>query len=71
MQSIQCLQCVHFEGGTICRAYLQGIPDIIWDGTHDHRQPYKGDNGIVFQPITATKATDEPDASEDARQGAA
>ncbi len=65
MQSIQCLQCIHFEGNTVCRAFPQGIPESIWDGTHDHHAPYKGDNGITFLPVKAGKSANEPDESND------
>ena len=32
-----------------CRAYPDGIPDIILLGDHDHRIAYTGDQGIRFE----------------------
>ena len=57
----QCLRCLHLlpkaEDGMRCSAYPNGIPSVILANQHDHRQPYKGDHGITFQPID--KAKDE------------
>ena len=47
----QCLQCKHREIGGLCSAFPRGIPRDIWDGFHDHRDPYPGDGGIRFEPI--------------------
>ena len=33
-----------------CKAF-EKIPLPIWEGENSHRQPYKGDNGIRFEPI--------------------
>ena len=33
-----------------CRAYPTGIPIPIVMGEHEHETPYKGDNGIQFEP---------------------
>lgn len=35
----------------ICKAFPKRIPDAIATGKHDHREPYKGDNGIRFEPL--------------------
>lgn len=56
MPAIQCAVCVHWESPLdrkdgpaerqTCKAFPEGIPDEIWRGQHDHRQPYAGDGGI-------------------------
>ena len=58
--NIQCLWCRHFRtnisgvddlaNGWRCDAYPKRIPDAILDNEVDHRQPYEGDSGIVFEP---------------------
>lgn len=47
----QCLTCARWDGaGTkSCEAYPTQIPDEIWDGNVDHRDPYKGDHGLQWQ----------------------
>lgn len=48
----QCLDCKHFDvESSFCDAFPNGIPDEIFLGDHDHRNPYPGDNGILFEPI--------------------
>lgn len=48
-----CLTCKHFHGGSAfpvtCEAYPKGIPEAIWAGGFDHRQPYSGDNGVQYE----------------------
>lgn len=51
MQSDQCLECKHYEGMHVCKAYPEKIPMEIFTGQHDHTEPYEGDNGIQFEPI--------------------
>ena len=34
-----------------CKAFPDGIPEKILTGEHDHTKPFKGDNGIRFEPI--------------------
>ena len=50
-QSNQCLLCEHYIAGLSCAAYPEGIPEKILTGEHNHREPYKGDNGIRFEPL--------------------
>jgi len=53
----QCLMCNNFDGNKswtpmfVCKAYIGGIPKNIYMNKHDHTEPYKGDNGIQFEPI--------------------
>jgi hypothetical protein len=46
-----CHFCVHYFGAWLCEAFPrgEGIPQKIRDGEHDHRSPYPGDNGVIFE----------------------
>lgn len=49
-----CLECKHFHSISkkqvpTCGAFSKGIPFAIISGEYDHRKPYKGDGGIVFE----------------------
>jgi len=57
----QCRQCRKFigmrqpnvvEAGEvfICHAFPQEIPRAVWTNEHDHREPFPGDNGVLFEP---------------------
>ncbi len=37
-------------GEMACQAFPAGIPDEIRLGKFDHRQPFPGDNGVLFTP---------------------
>lgn len=41
----------NLEGDHInyCKAFLDGIPDVIVSGENDHREPFSGDNGIQYE----------------------
>jgi len=62
----QCLSCARWRsplmtGGTTqtCESYPDGIPDQIWTGRADHRQPFTGDNGLHWEPREGAKFPEE------------
>jgi len=54
-----CYDCIYYLGlkkeRFICKAFSKGIPDEIIKSEHDHTKPFKGDNGIQFEPIEDIK----------------
>ena len=48
--SDQCISCKHYLGLQECEAFKK-IPFEIYSGEFDHRKPFKGDNGIQFEPL--------------------
>jgi hypothetical protein len=54
-----CDKCKHFnrniDWGLSCDAFINGIPEEILTGDHDHREPYPGDNGIMFVQLESDK----------------
>lgn len=44
-----CALCRHYISGKKCAAF-DSIPSAIWEGSNDHRTPFVGDRGIVFEP---------------------
>ena len=53
----KCLKCSNYdlsEGMATgkCKAFPEGIPMQIFENIFDHTNPYPGDNGIRFTPIS-------------------
>jgi hypothetical protein len=54
----QCSHCRHYRKEVVvdkrakgfCDAFPQGIPEVIFYNEHDHRSPFEGDQGIMFEP---------------------
>ena len=52
-----CTTCVHYiisdKKKFTCKAYPDGIPEVILRGEVDHREPHPGDHGIQYlkEPI--------------------
>jgi hypothetical protein len=44
-----CTFCRHLREPRRCDAFPDRIPDAIWEGQHDHREPFPGDRGIRFE----------------------
>lgn len=70
--AIQCAFCEHFRspldqgdgtGGPTCDAFPLGIPDPIWLGEADHREPYPGDGGVRFEALPGTRFPEHAVAS--------
>lgn len=44
---IQCNSCKHYIKTRSCKAFDR-IPSDILTGRHDHRKPYPGDGGVLY-----------------------
>ena len=52
-----CVKCERLIAPFRCEPFPDGIPRPILDLEHDHRKPYRGDNGLTFK---AKKTTSGP-----------
>ena len=52
----QCVVCKWYNGDGGCKAFPDGIPIDILTFEHDHRNPYRGDNGVRFELTTKDSA---------------
>ena len=51
MFSVQCSLCKNKNKNRVgCSAFPDRIPWVVLNGLRDHREPYKGDKGIRFEP---------------------
>ena len=50
---IPCGLCKHLilNNKRSCKAFPNGIPNLILIGKNDHKKPFPNDNGILFEPI--------------------
>lgn len=48
-----CMYCKHLrlEPWRTCAAFADRIPDAIWTGENDHREPWPGDGGVRFEEV--------------------
>ena len=48
-----CYDCIYYWGLKkklfTCKAFPNGIPDVILESKFMHTKPYKGDHGIQFE----------------------
>lgn len=52
-----CFTCKHFDKAQgNCTAFPKGIPFLILANLYDHREAYKGDNGIQYEPTADAPA---------------
>ena len=53
-----CTTCVHlldYGRERKCKAFPNGIPDVIWLGENKHTEPYPGDSGIMYKMVEIEK----------------
>lgn len=48
----QCLYCKHYIGNSTCKAFPDGIPQVIYESKDKHSKPLEGqENSLTFEPI--------------------
>jgi len=55
----QCSDCKH-RTVLRCKAFPDGIPKELLNGRWDHREPYPGDNGFLYEPSDPMKPYPAP-----------
>ena len=51
LSGFSCYKCKHLNKDNVsCDAFPDVIPQDIIAGVIDHRKPFPGDNGILFEP---------------------
>lgn len=65
----QCLSCANYLQDTNCIAYPMGVPIPIYVNQVSHKEPYKDDNGVLYQelptiPIGLEQTGEVPDTIE-------
>lgn len=57
----QCLTCANFipRDEFICLAFPDGIPAEVFTNEHNHKEPYKNDNGIRYEESRINDAKPE------------
>ena len=57
-----CVRCKYLDrqrkDKLVCTAFPQGIPRDILIMNHDHHHPFRGDQGIQFQPVSNSTTKD-------------
>ena len=46
-----CIKCSRYNLSRTCDAFTLEIPDVIWLGESNHKEPIEGDNGLQFKPF--------------------
>ena len=49
--SSQCANCRRLRLNLACEAFGGPIPEEILRGDHDHREPFEGDDGKLYDPL--------------------
>ena len=66
-----CISCIRLKSkgsDPSCKAFPNGIPEEILNGSHDHRKPFKGDNGIRYKSVLSQFGlSDEDNIPEELR----
>jgi hypothetical protein len=61
-----CVFCRHsrLPASENCAAFPSGIPAAILIDGYDHRKPYPGDHGILFEPKSDAVSQASPDSAD-------